>query len=87
MSIETEDKIDLETIFFLIGHRVHLKYRERIETSSKETIVFFDNLAPLINKKQPIYQFTLETWMFMRDENIVVPDNDLKFISINLKYK
>ncbi len=86
MSKNTEDKIDLETIFFLIGHRVHLKYKEK-KACSNRTVMFFDNLAPLINKKQPIYQFTEETWTFMREKNIVVPDNDLNFISINLKYK
>lgn len=76
----------MNSIFFLIKHKVHLKYRER-KVLTNGTIMFFDNLTPLLNKKQPTYQYTLETWISMRNENIVVPDNSLKFISLILKNK
>jgi len=77
MNDKTEDTNDMTTIFFLTKHLVHLKYTER-KIIKNTTIMFFKNLAPLLNLKPPIYQFTEDTWRVMRKQNIAVPDNDLK---------
>jgi len=80
MNDNTPETNDMTTIFFLKKHLVHLKFTER-KTVEDTTIMFFKNLAPLLNNKPAIYQFTLETWLIMRNTNIAIPDNNLKFNS------